>query len=629
MIINWKKVSSMFTPAILIIAGFFLFACSQNTDSNSFMSVLDRADTYIRTSQPEEAVKQLKKASRLAYSAYSRIGIYRRFMALGEKDLAEKILASGIKKIPENLELRAVYAQHLLRDNRVEEAVKIAEKLKGTRYASIYSESVLKTADKTSYISPSLCSVYKDCYEATGNEKWLVNAVLPLVKNGDYSGAASMQDKIESSEAVFWAIVQYDAGNFDLCIENLDYAQKNGITERNVPLASDAYVMLGDYDSAEKERDKLIALAHLEYDVKVPEITMVNSAIWAYNAKQYSRAYDLLTQVVFKNPMNIPGLLTYGKFAWADSEVEEEDMLEQALRKTELRSWQMMQKDDRPRFLMEDVYQKVENALETQKRNNNVSDELIVEKLDLYLKKNSDLPSNKLVSEIWKTLELNESELNQYPPLLVDYVVCKLLNCGLNEDARNLFERYLDSRYLLRRDEINNEVVQYDVFGGVKKYAAPPVPDFILKAAFGDRAANYAATMELWEIEMAAYFTLQDGNIEAARKLYEYALFETGGVKTLLKGNNVVAFSTLAKISSAVNLASIYSSTGELEKSMSLYGLASGRTRNKQLKSLILYRTALVQKDMENINGAVLSLDYAISLDPLNADARLLRKKLK
>jgi hypothetical protein len=31
---------------------------------------------------------------------------------------------------------------------------------------------------------------------------------------------------------------------------------------------------------------------------------------------------------------------------------------------------------------------------------------------------------------------------------------------------------------------------------------------------------------------------------------------------------------------------------------------------------------------MKNTKGAILSLDYAISLDPLNAEARLLRKKL-
>ena len=85
----------------------------------------------------------------------------------------------------------------------------------------------------------------------------------------------------------------------------------------------------------------------------------------------------------------------------------------------------------------------------------------------------------------------------------------------------------------------------------------------------------------------------------------------------------------MCNVSSAVNLASVYAGTGELNRALSLYGLAGGRTKNKKLKSKILYRTALVQSDMQNKDGAILSLEYAVSLNPMNAEARLLEKKLK
>ena len=158
---------------------------------------------------------------------------------------------------------------------------------------------------------------------------------------------------------------------------------------------------------------------------------------------------------------------------------------------------------------------------------------------------------------------------------------------------------------------------------------APPVPDFVMKAAFGNRASEYVSTMEVWEIELAAYFSLIDENMDAAKRLYEYAVFETGGVNALQKNNAIIAISPLAQVTSATNLAMLYAASGDLKKSVSLFGLASGRTRDKKIKSRILYKTALVQIDLGNTDEAVLSLNYAISLDPMNANARLLRKKIK
>lgn len=629
--IDWKLKSRFITPALsLLFAGFFLFSCNSSSDSLSLLSSLDKVDTYIRLGQTEDALKLLKKASKHSYSAYARLGIYKRFITLGEKTLAEKTLLKAIKKIPDNAELKAVYSHFLLRENRISEALKYSSSLSGTNYGSLYSESVLKLNNEKNLLSPAMSEVYRDSYNATGNGKWLVNAALPFLKNGDYATAASFQDKIEGNENNFWAQVHYDAGNYDLCIENLEYEKKNGITDNNVTLASDAYVMLGDYDSAERERAELISLSTLEYGVEPSDLTYVNSAIWSYNAKYYERAYTLLLHVVMNNSKSVPALLTYGKFAVLDLQKDEEDLFEKALRKTKLRSYSMEQKDSRPKFLIEDALFRIEQVLEEQK-NKSASqyDELLVEKLSLWLKQNEDYPQAKKEAEIWKTLELNEIGSNMYPPLLVNFCVSYLLKSGKENDARTLFTSYLDSRYKLKGENDSEEKVVYDIFGGQKKYTAPVVPEFVIRAAFGDRAADYAHSMEIWEIEMSAYFSLRDKNIDAAKRLYEYVLFETGGVKSLQKQNQIIAFSSLADVASAVNLASIYSSTGELQKAQSLYGLASGRTRNKKLKSKILYRTALIQKDMQNMNGAILSLDYAISLDPENADARLLKKQIK
>ena len=632
MTIDWKKQSRVIIPAIcvILIAGFFIFFRSQNDDGTSLLTTLDKVDTSIRTGQTYDALKLLKKAQKSAYSSYARIGIYRRYMTLGEKKLAEKTLVKGLKKIPENPELSAVYGHFLLKEDRVSEAIKVTKCLSGTPYGSLYSESCLRSISKDEYYSNDFVSVYLDAYNATENGKWLVNAALPFLRAGDYEGASSLQDDIYKGQNQFWALVHYDAGNFDLAVENCLIAGQQVLDKSSTALLSDAYVKLGDYDSAEKERSKLISRAQLEYNIEVPSEIIVNSAIWAYNAQKYNRAYDLLTTLVMRNSQDVNALLTYGKFALKDSQEEEQDVLETYLRKTDLRSLSMIRRDERPKFLVSDAIFRIDETLKAQKtQGKSLSDELLVEKLNLYLCSHSELPQKSLESEIWKTLEINELGTNLYPPLLVNYCVSKLLNYGKTEDARNLFTKYLDARYRLRRDEIDKDTLVYDVFGGEKKYVAPPVPDFVMKAAFGNRASEYVSTMEVWEIELAAYFSLIDENMDAAKRLYEYAVFETGGVNALQKNNAIIAISPLAQVTSATNLAMLYAASGDLRKSVSLFGLASGRTRDKKIKSRILYKTALVQIDLGNTDEAVLSLNYAISLDPMNANARLLRKKIK
>ncbi len=625
---NWKLFSRNNVPAVIcLFAGIFLFSCSNNSSDGSFASALELTDSYIRLGQTADALKSLKKTSKSAYSAYARLGIYKRYEQLGETVLAGRTLENALKKIPDSLELKAVYSQFLIKNGRIEEALALSSVLAGTKYGSIYSYCVLNSKDREKLLENSLFKIYSDCYEATKNEQWLLKSAIPYLKKGEYGQAAGLQKTFETKNPLFWAKVQFDAGNYDLCLQNLENAGEIKIDKSMIPLASDAFYLLGDFDSAEKEREKLLKTNE---NVQDCPLTYVNSAIWAYNAKQYARSYDLLMRVIMSDCENIPALLTYGKFAREDSREAESDFFERELRKTTLRTYAMQQKDERPRFLLDDAIFRIEELIKKQRLNeNSVDDELLVERLALWLSKCSDAVQNKKEAEIWKTLENNEIADSLYPPKLVNFAVCALLNFGKESEARELFEKYLDCRYKLKEKSEKQDEVVYDVFGGEKRYSAPEVPDFVIKATFGERASEYAPTMELWEVEMAAYFSMLDENFNAGKRLYEYALFETGGIKTKQNNEQITAFNRMCNVSSAVNLASLYAGTGELNKALSLYGLASGRTRNKKLKSKILYRTALVQSDMQNKDGAILSLEYAISLDPLNAEARLLEKKLK
>ena len=155
------------------------------------------------------------------------------------------------------------------------------------------------------------------------------------------------------------------------------------------------------------------------------------------------------------------------------------------------------------------------------------------------------------------------------------------------------------------------------------------VPPFIAKLAFGDKAASAASKMEIWEVEFAAYFALLDGNISAAKRLYEYANFETGGAKTANAGGEYISVSPLCASSSSANLAMIYSSQDEKKKALNLYTLAAGKTFSKKTKSRLLYRIANLQIGMGRKDDALNSAAYAVRLDPSNADARLLLNQHK
>ena len=135
--------------------------------------------------------------------------------------------------------------------------------------------------------------------------------------------------------------------------------------------------------------------------------------------------------------------------------------------------------------------------------------------------------------------------------------------------------------------------------------------------------------MEIWEGECAAYFALLDGNVSAARRLYEYVLFETGGLHRNSARAQITSISPLSSPVSAINLAMMYSSTGNKKDALALYGLAAGRTRESNAKADILYRTAVIQHDTGDKNGALLSLEYCLALNPTHADARLLRKMIE
>ena len=594
-------------------------SCRTNEDESLYLSAMVNVDAHVRDGDLKGAFAVLKKSERYAATAVERIGIYRRYMALGEKKRAEKIIVSGLKKQPDNRELSAVYGHFLTVENRLDDAMKASAVLVGTKYGSIYSEAAIKKIEqateadrRAAYLSQSLSSAYYDAYAATKNPQWLKNAALAYLSAGEYSKAAALQPAaFDAKDALFWSFVQYDAGNFDRAITNLSAVENP--TVLSTSLASDAYVMLNDADRAEHARELI-----LESTIDFPQNIAVNSAMWAYNNGQYKKAYSLLMGVVLSDGVFVPALLTYGKLAVADSKPVPMTDLELTLRKTTLRTNKMREFDERPRFLVSDALFRIDEALSLGEK----SEELLVERVSLRLFEKKDAPAKQKMAILWEELENNTLGTNLHPPKLVQFAVQKLISYGEVESARELFSNYIKSKYLLPipsgKEADGASAVQMDVFGGERRVSVQRIAP-AMKMVFGNETAKAASVMALWELEYAAYFSLLDGNAPAAKQLYEFVLDEGGDFNSV---------ATMTSPSSVINLAMIYSSTDDKVKALSLYGLAAGKSREPELKSKILCRIAKVQVSMKNLHGALLSLDYAIALDPKNAEARAIKRQL-
>ena len=630
-----------FVPLLLLLMGIFFVSCSKEDDS-SFMTTMESVDIFIKNGETADALRLLKKSEKKAFSSFARIGIYRRYMQLGEEKRAESVLVKGLKKLPENPELSAVYGLFLLRADRLSEAVEITKHLEGEKYGSIHSEAVMKMLLKNDSLSElssqlfsrEISSIYYDMFVGTADVRWLRNCALIYLLRGDYSMAASLQDEPEDSEdALFWGFVQYDAGNFDVAAKNLKKVKSSILKGSAALLASDAYMQLDDERSADAERAAYIVSAK-KSGAKIQPAIYVNSALYAFRHEQYRKAYEYLIEALIAEPDFVPALISYGKLSWKDSQPVQMSELEKALRKTDLRTNKMREYDERPKFTIADALYRMQETLERESRaGQRHNDDLIVERLSLYLKDNPELNLTQKTAAIWSELEQNQLGTNLYPPHLVQFAVQKFLAYGLIDEARELFMNYIDAKFDLnyrkqQSDAGKTETVKTDIFGGEKTEAVPLIPESVARLAFGDRAADKTERMEIWEIEFAAYFSLLEKNVSAAKRLYEYVIFETGGVKRANAAGDISSVSPLAASSSAANLAMIYSSTGEKRRAMTLYSLAAGKSKSPQVKSKLLYRIAKGQVETGNLDAAKTSLSYSLSLDMSNADARLLKRQI-
>ena len=378
-----KELKKIILTSIFFSLILFCFsACRMRAEQNSLTSQFDVIDALVMQNQMQSALKELKKAEKRAYDSWTYIGIYKRYMTLGETGAAEKVLKKALKKNSNNEELQAVYAAFLLRQNRLGDAGKVSEKLRGTKYASLYSEYMLReSAEKAAaagengfafYTKKEYYQIFLDAYKTSKNPVLLRNCAVFNLINGDYALAASLYPAffLDADDAYFWALVCYDAGQYYDSIEAIENSRRlmtgyqNTVSFKTSPvlqtaLESDAYMAVSEMEAAENARRGIVLnldeLKVRKSDEEYLSNIILNSARWAENQGMDEQNADLLFYVVNRWPDNVPGLILYADFAYRSNLEREEDSEIAALRKAGISTLEMERYDNRRKIPMSDA----------------------------------------------------------------------------------------------------------------------------------------------------------------------------------------------------------------------------------------------------------------------------------
>ena len=562
----------------------------------------------------QSAIKELKKVEKRAYDSWSYIGIYKRFILIGEQNLAEKIIKKALKKNKQNQELLAVYTNFLLRQNRLEDAGKYAEKLRNGNYASLYSELVLRESQKqvtdqgayAFYQNEDFYQIYLDAYMGSKNPIWLRNCAVYNLTQGLYNQASLLNPPAyaDVDDAYFWGLCLYDAGKYNFAIEALEKAHKFYSDYDNkkqfkcneiqiVALESDAYMAVSDFEQADLVRSCVVnnidtVFADIKDDTLLPVI-MVNSAIYAKNQMSEDYFADLLFYIVNRWPDYVPALILYSDFAYTSNLEKKEDDEVAALRRAGIKSLEMEKYDSRRKIPLSDALYRIDQSLKRK-----ADPYLSITKLDLKYKTDPKLSEKDKYRDLWVLLEDNYIEGEIYHTLLVQYALNFLLTTKEYDDAWNLFYKFTTSHgtYDVKRDFWEQFIEQM-------KYYDLPI------------------------VEMAAWFASDLKKTNEAIRIYEYCVYESAG---LLEDGLI---SPLVSSASCMNLANIYFSIGKKDRALDLYGKIAGREVNNAKRSEIFYRIACIYSALGDIKNALRSSEYASSLYPENERASVLKDKLR
>lgn len=583
-------------PLLIMLAVFFVCSCTKKVDDENFGALINEIDSYISVGRTADALASLNVVAKKAYSYSARLSVYKRYVLLGEDAKAGKTLAAGVKVLKGNPELTAVYTQYLLRHGKTKEAVKISSVLQGTSYGSLNAEAMLRSSvDSASYHDSRYIQTYIDSFTRTKNSYWLRNAASLYMGSGEKDKAASLYPgSIQSrADAIFWACVFYDRRDYGSALNVLDEAKKISAYEKKsaeidaaiTALESDSYILFGDEKKSYDIRCAFLSayslsLSEDDSSYSLLPSLLVNNAYWDKKHGDYISRYTTLNKLISQFPTFVPGLIAYSNYALDTSAMSENDPLTVAVRKTGLKSLDMIEYDKITKIPIEDALYQMRDLR---------SPELVAIRQRLLDAGRTKRTLNEKIANVYEVLEGTERSRNLYPPLLAEYAVERLLELGQYEEAKTLFDNYIKARY---EDE--------------KIFETPEKLDY-------------------WEGECQAYFDCVEGDIDEAQTLFEYLVYH-GQRKSV----NFVSSANANDyaVEPMVNLAVIYEVQGRVQNALKLYRDASISTDDNFVKAEILYRIAGIHRSQGDVENALSVLRFCLDLNGGHEKARQMYRTL-
>lgn len=611
------KVKSFLFLLIFTLSIFALSSCKMRAEQKSLTGFFSSIDEMIESGFFSQAMYELKKAEDRSLDEWGYLGIYKRYIRLGEKERAEKIIQKAIKNDNKNLELNAVYTNFLIREKRFDDALKYAVLLKNTKYGSLYSEIELRALKENNtqeelnqiFRDKKYYSIYYDAYRGSKDSVWLRNCALFHLQDGLFEQASALYPEQLSNpdDAYFWGLVMYDAGRFYDAVRALEASRRllsihgslNGKLKhaseiQQIALESDAYIAVSDMEKAEESRQIIIEKLN-EYenvsslDKEILSAVTLNSAIYAYNTGNTEDSADLLLYIVDQWPDLPQGLILYANFAYESNQEREESWEHKELRKAGLATIEMEEYDSRRKIPLSDALYRIDNSLAGK-----MNPYLEIEKLDLKYKLDKNYTNKEKTADLWRMLEESYTEEIKYENLLVQYALSYLLKTKQYDDAYTLFHKHIFTTY------------KFDV-----------------KKDFWEQLDGVLPLLDVKMKEFAAIIAMNKKKYSLSYKFYENAVFGNAGYTP------DSPISPFVSTASCMNLGDIYYSVGEKERAIDLYGKAAGRESSSYLRSEIFYRIACIYNNYGDVKNAIRSLDYALTTYPDNARANLLKTKLK
>ena len=561
-----KKLAGLFlfiAYSFVFIPLFFFFGCSDEKQDGSFSQQLSLIDACIQNNQLQDAVALTDKAAENAMGLEKQLSIIKRYVKLGETAKNKAFVEKALKKQPEVPELNAIYANILLSEGNVLDAVKHTDMLTNTKWSPLYTEVILRQAVADNiFTDGDYTDFFVKAAGATHNEQWLVDAAVVEARRGNYQKAAAITPAVSEvgKNALFWAIINYDAGNYLECIDLCGVA---GSTTDAVLLASDAWLMAGENKAAD---DYWLSVIQ-NTKKSVPKEIYCNAALYAIRTDDLEDAFNILVGMVSLYPDYDAGLSVYADYALKTSG----SMITEP--SSALSTLQQLKQYSVPSIPVSDALYRMETSLSKEFRA-----PLYVEYLRTKWLSGGYSPVS-CRQDLLLALEKYRSG-DKRDPYLTDFTSCWMLRNYYENEACGLFYDYMVEKY---------------GFGA---------------SAFADNVS----LLDDRECMLAAWFRLNDGFVDEAKKLYETYIFDRGCI------NDTVA---------AMNLGAIYTATGAFSKALELYGSLAGTTAEPDLASEVHYRMGYIQADRNDKKNALLSLSYSVKLNPDNNKARLLLKTLQ